>query len=311
MSSSTKPPIVTAKRRKTSRAPTTCPKVRAGQRLRAAVQRISQVLSEKILDALAPGLPTDASGFRQLEEQLLRLCGQALVGPVVGEVLGALHASEPFVTFCIAQARQYAALRLGADREVELFVAGGHSLKLSTPYSLLAPERRPGPATQLGKRGAGGGGVYPVLGRLGFLDRNSPYVSSLVARLSAELDSFESARQALQMHGIELLVPQIQSISERVADAGRYLRELGLAEARAHASEVMLPGTPGLEARPWYLPMGPSIRPVELVGKRVVVLFDGGPDSDASYKTWPSQEIGGPRIRHTMARTQADDGLHP
>lgn len=276
MSSSTKKPPAPLKRRKTARAPETCPEIPPGKRLKSAIQRVSQNFSDQVFEALSQGLPTDAQRFRDLESTLLRLCGQILVGPVIAEVVKALHAYEPFVLFCIAQARLRADLRLGTDREVELFVTGGQSFKVPTPYALLNPERRPGPKTQLGKRGGGGGGVYPVLGQLGFLDRNSPYVASLVTRLATELDSFESARQALQDHGIELLVPQIQAISERVADAGRYVREFGLSEFRLNPPVESSCVPAESDIAPTCQSSGPVIRPLELAGKRVVVLFDGG-----------------------------------
>ncbi|MFZ5475211.1 MAG: hypothetical protein ACOZNI_00425 [Myxococcota bacterium] len=240
-------------RRRVRTAPTECPKVPVLPALRERVEAVALEAVNHVLDCFEGGkLPTCAAAFQSLEERLLGVAQEHVVGPVVGAVLAALHEHEQFVLWSmrVAREREQSGRLVGrGDRTVTVTVAGGGEVALKTPYmEALPPASKPGPRRAPGTRGKGGAGLYPVLAGLGFVLRTSPYVTLRTARMATLVDSYQEARETLVGEGIRMDEKAISGVVERVGDAGLFDREHPVA---------------GLEAK-------------FLAGKRVMVCVDGG-----------------------------------
>jgi hypothetical protein len=112
---------------------------------------------------------------------------------------------------------------------------------------------RPGRKRGSGRRGASGGGFYPVLELLGVARCATPALRSEVARQSVRGSSFEEAWQVLSERGIELDKKSVRAIALDVGGRALEQRDARVASAQeGHAFSD------------------------ELAGKRVVVSVDGG-----------------------------------
>jgi hypothetical protein len=124
---------------------------------------------------------------------------------------------------------------------------GGLVLCISTLYC--------GPRARTGKgRGREGAGLYPELAALGFSEGSSPALVSRVARMTALLPSFQSARDELARDGVPLNSKEVRGIALR--------QGFELLTTRKRDLELFRAGK---------LPAG-----AELHGKRVGVAIDGG-----------------------------------
>lgn len=108
---------------------------------------------------------------------------------------------------------------------------GGLVLWISTLYC--------GPKARTGKgRGREGSGLYPELAVLGFSEGSSPALASRVARLTALLPSFQTARDELARDGVPLNIKEVEN-----AEAMLALRAAALTgrweEALEHARAAM------------------------------------------------------------------------
>lgn len=124
---------------------------------------------------------------------------------------------------------------------------GGLVLWISTLYC--------GPKARTGKgRGREGSGLYPELAVLGFSEGSSPALASRVARLTALLPSFQTARDELARDGVPLNVKEVRRIALQ--------QGFELLTTRQRHMELYRAG---------QMPRGTHLR-----GKRVGVAIDGG-----------------------------------
>lgn len=124
---------------------------------------------------------------------------------------------------------------------------GGLVLCISTLY--CGPKARTGVG-----RGREGSGLYPELAVLGFSEGSSPALASRVARMTALLPSFQTARDELARDGVSLNIKEVHRIARQQGFAILTTRKRDLERFRA-----------GL------MPRGTELR-----GKRVGVAIDGG-----------------------------------
>jgi hypothetical protein len=103
------------------------------------------------------------------------------------------------------------------------------------------------------RRGSEGGGIYPELGWLGFLEGKSPALVRDVARQAALFPSYAVARAELLEHGLELNIKEVHNISVHAGQAAITLRRRELEQFR----EGKLPAADGK-------------------GKRFGAMIDGG-----------------------------------
>jgi hypothetical protein len=124
---------------------------------------------------------------------------------------------------------------------------GGLVLWISTLYC--------GPTPRTGEgRGREGSGLYPELAVLGFSDGSSPALASRVARMTALLPSFQTARDELARDDLPLNIKEVRRI------------------ALQQGFELLTTRLRDLERyRNGLLPCGQALR-----GKRVGVAIDGG-----------------------------------
>jgi hypothetical protein len=124
---------------------------------------------------------------------------------------------------------------------------GGLVLWITTVY--CGPKARTGAG-----RGREGSGLYPELAVLGFSEGSSPALASRVARMSALLPSFQTARDELARDGVPLNIKEVRRI------------------ALQQGFELLTTRLRDLEQfRDGLLPRGKELR-----GKRVGAAIDGG-----------------------------------
>jgi hypothetical protein len=124
---------------------------------------------------------------------------------------------------------------------------GGLVLWITTLYC------GPKPRTGAG-RGREGAGIYPELAVLGFSEGSSPALASRVARLTALLPSFQTAREELARDGLPLNIKEVRRI------------------ALQQGFELLATRKRDLESyRAGLMPRGSQLR-----GQRVGVAIDGG-----------------------------------
>jgi hypothetical protein len=125
---------------------------------------------------------------------------------------------------------------------------GGLLLYVSTLYCGPASDRKSGR-----RRGGEGGGLYPELGWLGFVEGKSPALVREVARQAALLPSYAVAQSELLEHGLKLNIKEVHNISVHAGQAALTLRRRELELFR----QGKLPAAPGQ-------------------GKRFGAMIDGG-----------------------------------
>lgn len=124
---------------------------------------------------------------------------------------------------------------------------GGLVLWIITLY--CGPKARTGAG-----RGREGSGIYPELAVLGFSEGSSPALASRVARMTALLPSFQTARDELARDGVPLNIKEVRRIAEQ--------QGCELLSTRKHDIESYRAG---------LMPRGRELR-----GKRVGAAIDGG-----------------------------------
>jgi hypothetical protein len=102
---------------------------------------------------------------------------------------------------------------------LKLRLLGGLLLWVSTLYLAPGTVRKSGR-----RRGGEGGGIYPELGWLGFLEGKSPALVRDVARQAALLPSYAVARAELLERGLKLNIKEVQNISVHAGQAALTLR---------------------------------------------------------------------------------------
>ena len=138
-------------------------------------------------------------------------------------------------------------MRPAEARPLMVRLLGGLVLCLSTLYC--------GPRARTGKgRGREGAGLYPELAVLGFSEGSSPALASRVARMTALLPSFQTARDELARDGVPLNSKEVRRIALRQGFELLTTRKRDLERFRAG-----------------QLPAG-----TQLHGQRVGVAIDGG-----------------------------------
>ena len=216
-------------RRRVRSAPLERPIIQLSEDFRQRVEelvgpRMAQPVLLAFRDGALPGTPEE---FHALEAKLLEVARAEFVWRVLDHVVQAVHAEEEFVLWSMGAARRQAHLRVTKDRPVTLRMTGGET-RIDSPYMApCRPKGKPGTRRGTGRRGRGGGGLYPVLAALGFVKRVSPFVASEVALSATRLCSYEEAADALKRQGIVLDPDTVRSVAGAVADAGLADRENG------------------------------------------------------------------------------------
>jgi len=193
--------------------------------MRSRVQTVAAGAVDSVLSVFEDELPTSGEEFKLLEDRLVKVAEDEVVGAVLGEVLKALHEHEEFVVWSMGAAQRRTPLESKGEADVSVRVSGGSFVGLKTPYMRPPTPKGPGRPRKQGKRGKRGAGLYPVLAVLGFTLKVSPRVASAVAKASSLADSYEEAREVLRGQGLELSVNRVRGVSARVADAVLFERE--------------------------------------------------------------------------------------
>ena len=102
---------------------------------------------------------------------------------------------------------------------MKLRLLGGLLLLVNTLYCAPLSVRKSGR-----RRGGEGGGIYPELGWLGFLEGKSPALVRDVARQAALLPSYAVARAELLERGLKLNIKEVHNISVHAGQAAITLR---------------------------------------------------------------------------------------
>lgn len=178
---------------------------------------------------------------------------------VVGEILQAKVATKALNESAKASvvARAGAAgvkLKSHGFRSTLVRLLGGTVISISALAMLPVAPKRPGSARAVGRRGAGGSGVYPVLDALGIAGQATPALRSQVAREIADADSVSVARASLVERGLD--------IPHKVALRLGYLFADQALERRAATTSEASTSSDG--------------RADELAGKHIAVAIDGG-----------------------------------
>lgn len=214
-------------RRRIRSAPTERPLIEVSDEFRNRIKAlVGTRMSQAALSAFKGGrLPGTPEEFHAFEAALLSVAREEFVGKLLFEVVREVHADEGFVVWSMGAARRRTALRVTKDRPVSLRMTG-ICARIETPYMApVRPTSKRGTRRGSGRRGKGGGGLYPVLAALGVVKRVSPYVASGVALSATRLGSYEEASDALKRRGIDLDPDTIRGITNGVADAGLADRE--------------------------------------------------------------------------------------
>ncbi len=90
-------------------------------------------------------------------------------------------------------------LRVERVRKTKVRTLSGQ-VEVVTPYATARPRGK----VPMKRRGSQGTGVYPVLDALGIKERSTPALRLLVSRAVCEANSVTSARELLQMSGVQL-----------------------------------------------------------------------------------------------------------
>ncbi|MCP4922237.1 MAG: hypothetical protein GY913_35495 [Proteobacteria bacterium] len=91
-------------------------------------------------------------------------------------------------------------LRVARVRKTKVRTLSGQVVEVVTPYATARPRGK----VPMKRRGSQGTGVYPVLDALGIKERSTPALRLLVSRAVCEANSVTSARELLQMSGVQL-----------------------------------------------------------------------------------------------------------
>jgi len=219
--------------------------------LRALVERFLEPMVDALEAFVQDRTPEP---LLSLEETLQRILA-SVGGHVVGGLVAWLHRDQDFVAQQVREARgrNERKLRNRGRRVTVVRFLGGARLQFSTPYLSEDREGCPGRRRGVGRRGVGGGGVYPVLESLGIQHQVSPALASEVARQSVRCSSFEEASEALAERGVRLDAKGVRRIALTVGNEA--LRQRDLRMAAAARGETFSN---------------------EFAGQRVVVSADGG-----------------------------------
>jgi len=219
--------------------------------LRALVERFLKPMVDALEAFVQDRTPEPLLSLEETLQHILASVG----GHIVGGLVTWLHRDRVFVAHQVREARgrDGRKLRNRGRRMTVVRFLGGARLRFSTPYLSEDREGRPGRRRGVGRRGVAGGGVFPVLERLGIQHQVSPALASEVARQSMRCSSFEEASEALAERGVRLDAKGVRRIALTVGNEA--LRQRDLRMAAAERGETFSN---------------------EFAGQRVVVSADGG-----------------------------------
>lgn len=168
-------------------------------------------------------------------------------------VLKTITNAKEFETEAKQAARQGGLFKGGEIRSVVVTLLGGRKVRVWTVYLKQNKRGSAGSSQCIGRRGAGGTGMYPVLCALGIAFGVTPALADEICRQVADSDSVRSARECLSRRDIDLGHKQVLRIVNKIGSQ--------LIQQRAQWLQRMLeqPPSDGL-----------------LSGRRVVVGTDGG-----------------------------------
>ena len=219
------------------------------------LSRVFEALRPDLLQAVMECVANPSpGGLLAFEEKTGRLT-QIIGGHIVAGVVSYLHTQETLVDDAVDEARRgsLVPLRHRGWRNTSVRFLGGVCLTVWTPYLSEDRKWRPGPKRGIGRRGAAGGGCYPLLHSLGILGRATPALYSEVSRQVVRNASIAEARQTLAERGIDLDEKTVRAIFMRVGAQALEQRQARI-EAAAQG----------------------QVFSDELAGKRIVISTDGG-----------------------------------
>lgn len=206
------------------------PRVRAEFVARLGLREAKKFLDAEIEKLFSDGeLPTSPGDSLRIELAIQHVFAQG-GDRVFHCVVEGVHQSEEFVEYSVdvAVSQPRPKVYREGDRDVPLRFQGGSTLSVGTPY-VLARKRGGGgkPRTQRGKEG---NGSYPVLRRLGFLDRVSPGLISEIGHCVA-CSSMEEAQMNMKRRGVDLNFKTVRTVALSLAGQGVDARDALLRSA--------------------------------------------------------------------------------
>jgi hypothetical protein len=152
-----------------------------------------------------------------------------LADRIAGALLSVVLSSPEFQESTWAAAKASGEYRSGGPREVKITFLGGGKQKFKVPYLKRDLRGRRGRRRKIGKRGAGGTGIYPMLAALGVIFGVTPALAAEITRQVTDSDSVRSGREALRRRGIDLGHKQTLRIVNHVGQTA-----LGVIPKRGH-----------------------------------------------------------------------------
>jgi len=227
----------------------------ASLRFRQHVDAVLGSFADEIAEVLVPFATLRTPESLQLVEETLRRLFGLVAGHLVGGLIAWMHLDPAWISEMIAEIRNAddRRLRHRGINETSIEFLGGARLRIQTPYLSLNRNGLPGSRRGVGRRGAAGGGCFPVLEALGIHHQTSPALASEVARESVRCASFEEASTALGERGIDLDAKGVSTVAMSVGNEALRQRDRRVVAAAGEASFTD-----------------------EFAGKRVVISVDGG-----------------------------------
>ena len=183
--------------------------------------------------------PTSPLAFFELEQAAHELGGQ-LADLLVAQEILVQHLDRRFVkqankegsVALLEEHPRFNKTKHMGSRAVTVQLANGLRLSLRTPYLRVLYRGLPGRPRGTGRRGGTGTGIYPVLVRLGLLDRVTPLVRSMVSRQVVLSGSILEAQGQLAEQGLHFDDAKIIRLAVSTGVRGLLLRDLAFEEAR-------------------------------------------------------------------------------
>jgi len=174
--------------------------------------------------------PRSPEALWAMEQELYATAGR-VADRILCMHLSKLHQDPDFVREAIEKVRSDSLVPLVSkgNKEVSVLLSGGSRVVVKTPY--LRPDHRGKRGRKRRKRGAKGGGRYPVLEAVGIRDGVSPATRSEIALYTVQAASYQEAVALLERRGLFCDPSTLIRVAQTTAQADISLREAALAAA--------------------------------------------------------------------------------
>ena len=174
--------------------------------------------------------PRSPEALWDMEQDLYATAGR-VADQILCTHLSKLHQDPDFVREAIHKVRSDSLVPLVSkgNKEVSVLLSGGSRVVVKTPY--LRPDHRGKRGRKRRKRGAKGGGRYPVLEAVGIRDGVSPATRSEIALYTVQAASYQEAVALLERRGLFCDPSTVIRVAQTTAQADISLREAALAAA--------------------------------------------------------------------------------